>query len=73
MDEKLISVLELAEFLGVTDKWVWRACRERRIPYIQVGKYYRFVLEDVLGALEKHNVPEKRKGVLVGLRTARAG
>lgn len=53
MEEKLMNPVEIAEFLGVTDKWVWRACREGRIPYIQVGKYYRFRLRDVLEALEE--------------------
>ena len=53
MEEKLIDAVELAEFLGVSYKWVWRACREGRIPYIQVGKYYRFRLRDVLEAFEE--------------------
>ena len=52
MEAKLINAVELAEFLGVSDKWVWRACREGRIPYIHVGKYYRFRLRDVLEAFE---------------------
>jgi len=52
MEAKLINAVELAEFLGVADKWVWRACREGRIPYIHVGKYYRFRLRDVLEAFE---------------------
>lgn len=53
MEEKLMNAVELAEFLGVSDKWVWRACRKGRIPYIHVGKYYRFRLQDVLVALDE--------------------
>ena len=53
MEAKLMNAVELADFLGVADKWVWRACREGRIPYIHVGKYYRFRLRDVLEALEE--------------------
>lgn len=53
MEEKLMNAVELAEFLGVSYKWVWRACREGRIPYIHVGKYYRFRLGDVLEVFEE--------------------
>ncbi len=51
----LLSVEELAALLKVPKSWVYSKTRETgpgAIPRLQVGKYLRFRLEDVLAWLE---------------------
>lgn len=45
--EPPLSIPEAAVFLNVTDRWVRRAVRERRIPYLKVGRHVRFLVEDL--------------------------
>ena len=54
----LLNVDELAESLNVPKSWVYSRTRETgpdAIPRIRVGKYLRFVLDDVFRWLEKQN------------------
>ena len=49
--EPLMSVKELAEYLNVRKSWVYAQIREARrtgFPVIKVGKYRRFVRQDVM-------------------------
>ena len=58
MNEKLLSVDELAESLNVHKSWVYSRTRESgtdAMPVIRVGKYVRMRLSDVLEWLEKRN------------------
>lgn len=51
MDEKLLTVDELAERLQVKKSWVYSKSRESgpdAIPMVKVGKYNRFLYPDVL-------------------------
>lgn len=51
MNQSLLSVEELAEFLNVPKSWIYSRTRETgpaTMPKITVGKYCRFVLDDVL-------------------------
>ena len=53
-EEKLLTVQEVAQILKVSPSWVYEHTRERcpdRIPGIRLGKYWRFVEEDVLAWL----------------------
>ena len=55
MNQNLLTVDELAEFLNVPKSWVYSRTRETgpdSIPMIKVGKYRRVVLADVLAWLE---------------------
>ena len=45
--EPPLSIPEAAVFLNVTDRWVRRAVRERRLPYLKVGRHVRFLVEDL--------------------------
>ena len=57
----LLTVDELAEILVVPKSWVYSRTRETgpdTIPRIRVGKYLRFVLDDVFRWLEKQNESE---------------
>lgn len=47
MIEKLWSVSEVAERLGVPKSWVYERTRLRRIPCHKLGKYVRFDPEEI--------------------------
>ena len=58
MNQNLLSVEELAESLNVPKSWVYSRTREtgsNTIPRIKVGKYCRFILDDVLDWLKSKN------------------
>ncbi len=49
--EPLMSVQELADYLNVQPNWVYAQIREARrtgLPVIKVGKYRRFMRQDVM-------------------------
>lgn len=58
--EKLLSPQEMANLLGVNPSWVYRRTRmgTRAIPHIRVGRYVRFVPEEVFDFLKE---PVKKK------------
>jgi len=49
---------ELAEFLDVSLRTVDGYVRQRRIPYIRLGRLIRFRIEDVERALRRYTVEE---------------
>jgi len=58
MNQNLLTVDELSESLNVPKSWVYSRTRETgsgAMPRIKVGKYCRFVLDDVLNWLKKQN------------------
>ncbi|MDO9566103.1 MAG: helix-turn-helix domain-containing protein [Candidatus Desulfaltia sp.] len=58
MNQNLLTVDELAESLNVPKSWIYSRTRETgpdAMPKISVGKYRRFVLDDVLAWLKKQN------------------
>ena len=58
MNQNLLTVDELAESLSVPKSWIYSRTREtgpEAMPSIKVGKYCRFVLDDVLDWLKKQN------------------
>jgi excisionase family DNA binding protein len=61
INHNLLSVDELAESLNVPKSWVYSRTRESgpdSMPRIKVGKYCRFVLNDVLDWLKEQNETE---------------
>ena len=61
MNKNLLSVEELAESLSVPKSWVYSRTREtgsNTIPRIKVGKYRRFILDDVLDWLKSQSETE---------------
>jgi len=60
-DKDLITAHVLAEKLGLSVDTIWRYTREKKIPYIQLGKkQYRYRLFDVIKALNDHTVKESK-------------
>ena len=58
MNQNLLTVDELSESLNVPKSWIYLRTRETgpdAMPRIKVGKYCRFVLDDVLDWLKKQN------------------
>jgi len=43
----LLDTKRAAEYLAVSDHFVRRLVRERRIPFIKIGKYVRFDARDL--------------------------
>jgi excisionase family DNA binding protein len=42
MSERLLTAKEVAELLSVPESWVREATRERRLPYVALGRYRRY-------------------------------
>jgi len=58
MNENLLTVNELAEYLSVPKSWVYARNRETgpdAMPRIVCGKYRRYRLADVMAWLEEMN------------------
>jgi excisionase family DNA binding protein len=53
---QLLDVAEVAEWLGVEVVFVRRLVSERRIPFVKLGKYVRFVPDDVAGWVDELRV-----------------
>jgi len=55
MNRNFLTVTEIAESLNVPKSWIYSRTRETgpdSMPRIKVGKYCRFVLDDVLAWLK---------------------
>jgi len=58
MNHNLLTVEQLAESLSVKKSWIYSRSRETgpdAMPKIKVGKYRRFILEDVLVWLKEQS------------------
>lgn len=58
MNQNFLTVDELAESLSVPKSWIYSRSRETgpdAMPKLKVGKYCRFVLNDVLDWLKSRN------------------
>ena len=53
---RLLGVLELADRLGTSERFVRRLVSERRVPFHKVGKFVRFDPEDIDAWLADHRV-----------------
>ncbi|TWP51239.1 helix-turn-helix domain-containing protein [Lentzea tibetensis] len=57
MSEKYLSVKQVAEILGTTERFPRRLIEERRIEFVHVGKHVR-IAESVLNAyIQAQTVP----------------
>jgi excisionase family DNA binding protein len=54
MDEKLLTVRELADYLRVKNGTIYAMVARRAIPFIKVSSLVRFRLRDVDGYLSKN-------------------
>lgn len=52
MSVKLLEATEVAEVLSVPVSWVREHTRAGRIPHVQLGRYVRYDLDEVLAWVE---------------------
>ncbi|HOJ39220.1 MAG TPA: helix-turn-helix domain-containing protein [bacterium] len=55
-EKRILSVKELADFLGVSPYSIYKMARERKIPGFKIGNKFRFDRESVLAALKKVSI-----------------
>ena len=63
MVPKLLTMDELAERLGVTQRHVRRLVAEKRVPYLKVGRFIRFDPAQISAWLESRRVAVSRDSV----------
>jgi excisionase family DNA binding protein len=49
---RLYTASQLAEYLNVSDRHVWRLVAQKKIPHLRVGNAIRFDLQSVMDALK---------------------
>ncbi|MEU1307570.1 excisionase family DNA-binding protein [Streptomyces cinnamoneus] len=66
MSEKYLSIPEVAELLGTTERFPRRLVSERRIRFVKVGRHVRIPESAVAVFIESHTVepiePRRRVG-----------
>ena len=55
MQNKLLTVEEIAQLLGVPKSWIYDRTRRGAIPHRKLGKYIRFDPETIQKWLEEQN------------------
>lgn len=58
---ELLTVEQAADYLNITDHFVRRLIRERRIPFLKVGRLVRFRRADIEAYLRECAVPAVRR------------
>lgn len=65
MPEEILTVREVAEFLKVTERTIYRLATEGQIPSFKVGGSWRFQRSDLIRWMneqaERGDQPEKKK------------
>jgi len=56
--ERLATANDIADFLNVTPKWVYSACRLYDMPHYKVGRYKRFSPAEVMAWLENRDLDD---------------
>lgn len=60
MIDKPLTVPELAEHLGVSEDWIYKAARRRQIPFTRIARQLRFTaahVKQILDDGEQQPVP----------------
>lgn len=55
---QLLTIDQLAERLGVTERYIRRLIAERRVPYRKLGKLIRFADHEIAAWLETTRRPQ---------------
>jgi excisionase family DNA binding protein len=56
-EESLFTVKTLAEYLQVSQQWVYERIQRHEIPYIKMGKFPRFKKSDIHRWLDTLKIP----------------
>ncbi len=57
MSDRLLTAADVAELLNVPESWVRETTRSGAMPSVELGRYRRYVLADVLAWLEECKRP----------------
>jgi excisionase family DNA binding protein len=60
MSDRLLDANEVADWLGVPVSWVRESTRSGAMPCVELGRYRRYVREDVATWLEECKQPGRR-------------
>jgi excisionase family DNA binding protein len=63
MNERYLSVDQVAELLGTTVRFPRRLIEERRITYVKVGRHVRIPESAVREFIDANTVQPRRRGV----------
>lgn len=63
MNERYLSVVQVAELLGTTVRFPRRLVEERRITYVKVGRHVRIPESAVHAYIAAHTVEPRRRGL----------
>ncbi len=55
----LLSIEQLADWLGLTDRFIRRLVAARRIPFLKIGKFIRFDPTEIEPWLDSQRVAER--------------
>ena len=61
---RLLTIGEVAEWLGVTERHIRRLVHERRIPHLKLGHFIRFEWADIRAWLDHARRPEGGGGAV---------
>jgi excisionase family DNA binding protein len=53
--DRLLAVAEVAEFLGVSERWVRDATSDGRLPCVRLGAYRRYRRDEVLAYVAENS------------------
>jgi excisionase family DNA binding protein len=63
LTDRLLTADDVAEILSVPKSWVYAETRAGRLPYVKLGRYYRYAEESIeafVAGLERGPVPYRR-------------
>ena len=61
MDDKLLTLKDLAEYLNVSRRTIYRLLNGEKLPAYRVGKHRRFKREDIDEWLKDQKIDETKK------------
>ncbi|MER7463561.1 helix-turn-helix domain-containing protein [Streptomyces sp. NPDC097981] len=64
MNERFLSVAQVAELLGTTVRFPRRLIEERRITYVKVGRHVRIPESAVHAFIDANTVEPRRSGLV---------
>ena len=65
MNDRYLSVDQVAELLGTTVRFPRRLIEERRITYVKVGRHVRIPESAIREYIEANTVQPRRRGVVL--------
>ena len=58
----LLTIIQTAKILGVTDRTVWALTKQGQLPSIKIGHSRRYAQEDVIAYIDRQRVLQPLSG-----------